>query len=106
MRCLDCGAWNGENRRRRCPNCGTVLEPVPDHLARAIAASLLCGVIGLVSLYLSVRTNRSLAAGDYPGAREHSWLAKAWANAALWFTLTASLSFGVVALLGATGGGP
>ncbi|WP_166174596.1 CD225/dispanin family protein [Rubrobacter tropicus] len=103
MRCPNCNTWNGDPRRRRCSNCGTVLEPVPDYLARAVVAALICPVAGIVSLYFSVWTNRSLVAGDYFGAREHSRLARAWANAALWLVLAAALFFGLVTLLDAVG---
>ncbi len=41
-------------------------------MRRAIVAALLFSVVGLVSVYFSVRTNRSLAGGDYFGARKHS----------------------------------
>lgn len=77
--------------------------PVPDYMKRAIVAALLCSVIGLVSVYFSVLTNRSLAAGHYSEARRHSRLARAWANAALWFVLAASLFFGAIALLDGIG---
>ena len=103
VRCPNCSTWNGDARRRRCPNCGTVLEPVPDHTKRAIVATLLCSVVGLVSVYVSVLTNRSLAAGHYFEARRHSRLARARANAALWIVLAASLFFGAITLLAGIG---
>lgn len=106
MRCPSCGNWNGDDRRRRCSNCGSNLEPVPDYLRRAIVAALLFSVVGLVSVYFSVRTNRSLAAGDYFEPRKHSRLARAWAHAEFWLVLAALLFFGTVTLLDATGGGP
>ena len=104
MRCLNCGTWNGDDRSRRCSSCGTVLEPVPDHLTQAIVAALLFPLAGLVSVYFSVRTNRSLAAGDYYGARENSRIARAWARAVFWFELAALLFFGVIFLLDAISG--
>lgn len=60
-------------------------------------ATLLFTVVGLVSVYPSVQTNRSLAAEDYSGAREHSRIARA--HAAFWFTLAALLFFGTITLL-------
>lgn len=99
MRCPNCGTWNREYRRERCSNCRAALEPVPDHLAMAIVATVLLPLIGLVSVYFSVRTNRSLTAGDYVKAREISYTARAWALAAIWLALASLLFFGIVFLL-------
>lgn len=98
MRCPNCEAWD-EGNNRRCTNCGRVLEPVPDYLRRAIVATVLFPLAGLVAMYFSVRTNRAIAAGDYLGARRGSRLARAWAHAVFWFEAGAVLLFGVIRLL-------
>lgn len=97
-----------QHMERRCspaplPELRDRFGAVPDHTKRAIVATLLCSVVGLVSVYVPVLTNRSLAAGHYFEARRHSRLARARANAALWIVLAASLFFGAITLLAGIG---
>ena len=75
------------------------MEPVPDYLWRAIVATVLFPLVGLVAVYFSVRTNRALAAGDYFEARRSSRSTRAWAHAVFWFGLVAILFFGTVQVL-------
>ena len=97
VRCPSCGTWD-EGNHRRCANCGNVLEPVPDYLWRAIVATLLFPLVGLVAVYFSVRTNHVFA-GDYFEARRSSRSTRAWAHAVFWFGLGTILFFGIVQVL-------
>jgi hypothetical protein len=62
-----------------------VHEPVPNHLAWAIVATVLAtclccplGLVGIVAIVFSSKVNNLLAQGDIDGARRASANAKTW----------------------------
>ena len=67
------------------PTQATANEPVPNHLAWAIIATVLAtclccplGLVGIVAIVFAAKVNNLLAAGDLDGARRASANAKTW----------------------------
>ena len=99
MHRANCGAWNGDDHRRRCTRCGATLESVPDYLVRDSYGVALR--VGRSNLRLALHADQPLAAGDYSGARRYSRLVRQRAHAAFWFTVAALLFFGIIYALDA-----
>lgn len=67
------------------PPVSPVLQPVPNHLAWAIIATVLAtclccplGLLGIVAIVYSTKVNTLLNQGDIDGARRASNTAKTW----------------------------
>jgi hypothetical protein len=67
------------------PSAPPVHEPIPNHLAWAIIATVLAtclccplGLVGIVAIVFSSKVNNLLAQGDIDGARRASANAKTW----------------------------
>ena len=67
--CMHCG--------RRVQKFGPAPE-LPNHLARAIAATLCCIPLGIVAVVYAAQVSSKLARGDVAGARAASVKAKVW----------------------------
>ena len=93
------------------PNAPSVHEPIPNHLAWAIIATVLAtclccplGLVGIVAIVFSSKVNNLLAQGDIDGARRASANAKTWCWVATALAIIGLLiNIGYFAMVGTAG---